>query len=107
LARLTSEREINLMYALPWAYCPEDHLKKFRQENASFLLQVQRYMPILFDPRVGAIEKKSLFADTAWHLNDEGSRVRTDELAAQLRRQRMWKCSDLQKYAGKIAAETF
>lgn len=107
LARLTSEREINLMYALPWAYCPEDHLKKFRQENASFLLQVQRYMPILFDPRLGAIEKKSLFADTAWHLSDEGSRVRTDELAAQLRRQRMWKCSDLQKYAGKIAAETF
>ena len=107
LARLTSEREIKLMYALPWAYCPEDDLKKFRQENASFLLQIQRYMPILFDPRLGAIDKKCLFADTAWHLNDEGSRFRTDELVAQLKRQQMWKCSELQKHAGKIGAETF
>jgi len=107
LAQLTSEREIKLMYALPWAYCPEDDLKKFRQENAAFLLQVQRYMPILFDPRLGAIDKKSLFADTAWHLNEEGSRVRTDELSAQLKRQQMWKCSELQKHAGKSAAVTF
>jgi hypothetical protein len=101
LARLAGEKGVRLMYVLPWAYCPLGQAEKFRQENAAFLLQISNFMPVLRDDRLGAIHDKDLFADSSWHLNLEGSRLRTDVLAAQLLEVRMWEKADLEQFAGR------
>lgn len=101
LARQAGEKGIRLIYVLPWAYCPPAQAEKFRQENANFLLQITNFMPVLLDDRLGAIHEKSLFADSSWHLNLEGSRLRTDTLAGQLRGLRMWEKVDLEKLASR------
>lgn len=101
LAQLAGEKGVRLMYVLPWAYCPLGQAEKFRQGNAAFLLQISNFMPVLRDDRLGAIHDKDLFADSSWHLNLEGSRLRTDVLAAQLLEVRMWEKADLEQFAGR------
>lgn len=97
LQQRANKRQVRLVYVLPWAFCPPSQASKFRKENIQFLLQVEEFMPVLYDPRLGAIHDKSLFADSSWHLNLEGSRLRTDALAAQLRSLQMWERADLEK----------
>lgn len=101
LMQQAKERQIQLVYVLPWAYCPLRQAGKFRQENIRFLLQIEEFMPVLLDPRLGAIHDKGLFADSSWHLNREGSKQRTDELAAQLRSLRSWGRADLERLAAE------
>jgi hypothetical protein len=105
LARQAREKGIRLIYVLPWAYCPPGQAEKFRQENAAFLLQISNFMPVLQDDRLGTIQDKCLFADSSWHLNLEGSGLRTDVLAAQLLEGRIWEKADLEKLAVREGAK--
>ena len=87
--------QVRIVYALPWSYCPPKDLERFQQLNARFLLQVARHLPVVWDPRLGAYPEAAQFADSGFHLNLEGSRIRTDELAASLRSQRVWTEAEL------------
>lgn len=79
-------QNVRLIYALPWAYCPSDQIEAFNKENEHFLAQMAEFMPVLMEPRQGAYDRAEHFADTAYHLNEEGSSVRTRELIDALDR---------------------
>jgi len=93
------EREVRLMYALPWAYCPPSQVSEFQTKNAKFLLLLEPHLPSLYDPRLGALSEKNLFADSPQHLNQEGSWLRTDDLCQWLMKGRMWTKAELKAFA--------
>lgn len=90
---------VRVCYSLPWAWSSMEESVAFRQRNATFLLEVAEYLPVLEDRSMGARTERDLFADTSWHLNQRGSALRSDGLAQQLRDWRMWKPADLKAIA--------
>ena len=80
------ERNIRLAYSLPWGYTPPEAVDSFQADNLAFLEQMKTIMPVLKDPRLGAYTVREHFADTAWHLTEEGSALRTDEFGDQVKR---------------------
>jgi hypothetical protein len=93
------DRGVRVMYALPWAYCPSEQVIEFQRKNAQFLLLLAPYLPILHDPRLGALSAPPLFADSPQHLNREGSRLKTDDLCRRLMEGRMWTQAELKAFA--------
>lgn len=90
-----SERGIRVAYSLPWGYTPAEGVGAFRKENAGFLLQVAEFIPVLKDPMLGADAQGEHFADTVWHLNEEGSRLRTDVLGSAVKNWDVWSLEEL------------
>lgn len=93
------DREVRLVYALPWAFCPSGQLQEFQRKNAQFLVLLEPYLSILYDPKLGAVAEKSLFADSPQHLNQKGSRLKTDDLCQRLMQGRMWTRTELNSSA--------
>jgi hypothetical protein len=91
---------VRVAYSLPWAYAPADKIEEFKKHNARTLLQIAEFIPLLKDPRLGAEPRAELFADTAWHLNEEGSRLRTDQLGDAIRLWEIWPTEELQLFTG-------
>ena len=89
-------RRIRLAYSLPWGYTPGDRVEGFQARNIQFLLQVADIMPVLRDPRLGAYSVREQFADTAWHLDEAGSALRTDSFGEQLEAWSVWTTDELQ-----------
>lgn len=77
---------VRIVYTLPWAYCSREEAPEFRRENLYFLEQMLNHFPVLAEKTVGAYPQAEHFADTAYHLTQEGAKVRTRELADALRR---------------------
>jgi hypothetical protein len=92
-------RGIRIAYSLPWGYCPQEHLESFRKQNANTLLQISEFIPVLKDTTFGADPNPGHFADTAWHLNEEGSRLRTDQLGNAITRWEVWSPEELKQFA--------
>jgi len=86
---------VRIAYSLPWGYCPPEHLETFRRENAAFLREVAKYLPVLKDEELGAQTNPELFADTAWHLNEVGSELRTRRFGQSIRDWELWKPEEL------------
>jgi hypothetical protein len=84
---------------LPWAYCPANKLSEFRKSNADILLQISEFIPVLKDPMLGADPDTGHFADTGWHLNEETSRLRTDQLGDAIRQWKVWAADELRLIA--------
>ncbi len=87
---------VRVAYSLPWSYAPVSARDRFRRENLEFLLQVAAFMPILRDTRLGADTELDHYADTQFHLNEHGSALRSDELAAQIKHWDVWSAAELQ-----------
>jgi hypothetical protein len=88
-------RNVRLAYALPWAYCPPEQMTTFRQQNLATLRDIAGVMDVLADPRLGAYTEKDQFADTAWHLTEQGARIRTAELVPLIQQWKVWTVRDL------------
>jgi len=91
-----SEKHVRVAYSLPWAYAPTDQAEQFRKGNADILIQIAKFIPVLKGPSLGADTEPGHFADTAWHLNEQGSRLRTDELGQALKHWDLWSVQELQ-----------
>jgi hypothetical protein len=89
--------QVRVVYSLRWSYTAPDKAAWFRRQNAQFLLDVAEVVPVLYDPRLGALSNKELFADTPLHLSEKGAALRTDELADQLKRWRLWTVEELRE----------
>jgi hypothetical protein len=89
------ERGVSVAYSLPWAYTPEAEVAAFRKGNAALLLQIMKFMPVLNDPWLGADADAGHFSDTVWHLNEEGSRLRTDGLGRAVKQWSVWSQEEL------------
>ncbi len=91
----SDHRGVRVAYSLPWAYVPPEHVSACQKINGLFLLEVLEFLPALKDPRLGVYSVSSHFADTTNHLNDQGTPVRTDELADQLKFWKLWTPEEL------------
>lgn len=98
-----AQRGIRVAYSLPWRYCPANKLDEFKQANATILLQIAETMPVLKEPLLGADSNAQHFADTAWHLNEGGSQLRTDELGGAVKQWSLWSPGELKLLAGANA----
>jgi len=93
---LCRERGVRLAYSLPWGYTPSAQAAEFRKSNADLLAQIAEFIPVLRDPWLGADTDAGHFADTAWHLNEAGSRLRTEELGRAVKQWDLWSVAELQ-----------
>lgn len=85
-----AKHEIPVAYSLPWSYCTNAEMDERQSRNRDFLKQIEEFLPVLNDPRLGVYSVREHFADTPWHLTAEGAALRTDELAEQIS---AWKIS--------------
>ena len=87
---------MRVAYSLPWGYTPSNQIEQFRKYNAAFLEQIAEFIPVIKDPWLGADADAGHFADSSWHLNEEGSRLRTEELGRAVQRWNTWSVRELQ-----------
>jgi hypothetical protein len=90
-------KKIRLAYSLPWGYCPPENVKAFQQHNLVTLRDIASLIDVLADPRLGAYSNAQQFADTGYHLSEEGARIRTAELVPLIREWHVWNANDLEK----------
>ena len=103
--RLWAEQHrVRVAYPLPWAYVEASEEAAFRQENRDILLQIAQFFPVLKDPRLGACSTREYFSDSAWHLTEDGSALRTDELAQHIKRWELWTEDELRNVPLQPAA---
>jgi hypothetical protein len=95
LAAWTRDRGIRLAYSLPTAYVPASQEREFQARNLELLLEIGDMLPVLREPGLGTDSNPAHFADTGWHLNAEGSRLRTAALGRALRAWDVWSLDDL------------
>ena len=93
------ERDVRVAYSLPWGYTPRAQVAGFRRSNADLLAQIVDFVPVLKDLELGADTEAGHFADTAWHLTEEGSRLRTAELGSAVKQWDVWSAKELQLIA--------
>jgi len=90
------EQGVRVAYAMPWGYAPSAQAAEFRKGNVALLTQIAEFLPVLKDPWLGADTDAGHFADTAWHLNETGSRIRTAALGRAVRQWDVWSVRELQ-----------
>ena len=103
LRQWCDEHQIRVVYSLPWSYCPKSAEKAFQRSNLRTLLQIDEFIPVLNDPMLGADSDLTHFADTAWHLNEDGSRLRTESLGRQLTDWRVWQPGELRRIEAEMS----
>lgn len=96
LRDLSEKKGVRIAYSLPWLYTPVAKAGEYQESCRRFLFQVAEFIPVLRDPRLGAYTVREHFSDTVWHLTVEGSNLRTDTLAQQLKKWEIWARADLQ-----------
>lgn len=104
LAELRStadQRGLRLLYAVPWGFCPADHLSEYRRDMARFLLDIAEILPVLKDPTLGADPRRGNFADTAWHPTPEAVAERMPDVAARLASLPVWSIDELRQTAAE------
>jgi len=101
LAWWCSQRNVRLAYSIPWEFTkPEDEVS-FQKQNAAFLSQVAELMPVLKDTALGVCTNREYYADTGWHLTEQGSNLRSDSLGLQIKEWSTWRQRELQALAGR------
>jgi len=90
---------VEVVYSLPWGWVSQERREPFKRMNAAFLREVARFLPVLKDPSLGAHPVREHFADTEWHLTEEGAELRTDAFAAELKAQACWSVAELEALA--------
>jgi hypothetical protein len=93
--------QVHVVYSLPWQWTPREAVDRVRKGNAEFLLQISEYFPVLRDPIIGADPRVEDFSDTRWHLNEESSVLRTEELGRQVTNWEIWQPDELRRIANE------
>lgn len=78
------KKGIKLCYTLPWIYTEKEFVDLNRHYNEKFLDEVEQYIPVLRDSYMGVCSNRSLYADTSYHLSNEGAHIRSLELVNSL-----------------------
>jgi hypothetical protein len=101
LAEYCRQRNVRLAYSIPWEFTHPDDQVSFQAQNAAFLLRVAELMPVLKDPTLGVCTNRAYYADTGWHLTEEGSNLRSDSLGRQLKEWSTWTEAELRALAAR------
>ena len=100
----SDQHQVRVVYSLPWHWTPPDAVKDFQRKNAEFLLQISEYLPVLRDPLIGADSRIEDFSDLVWHLDEEGSVLRTEELGRELTNWQLWQPHELRRIVEDLSA---
>lgn len=84
IAALAREREVRVVYALPWYFTAEDAVGANRDGRARLLAEIAAILPVLEDPALGVQSDPALFSDTNFHLTAMGSTTRSEGLGRSL-----------------------
>jgi hypothetical protein len=79
-------RGVRVYFSMPWHECTAERAALVRRETAAFLTQMGELMPVLREDDLGIKIDRSLFADTDFHLRQEGARARSTALGELLNR---------------------
>jgi hypothetical protein len=101
LAGWCRQRNVRLAYSIPWGFTKPDDRVSFQKQNAAFLLQVAELMAVLKDPTLGVCTNRDYYADTGWHLTEQGSNLRSDSLGRQIKEWSTWTEGELRTLAGR------
>lgn len=82
--KVANERNIDVYYSLPWLWTRPEAIEVSRHKKALLLKDIQEIIPVLVDPYLGTRVEKELFADTSYHLSDEGANERSRIVANSL-----------------------
>jgi hypothetical protein len=96
-----NKHQIRVAYSLPWSYSLPEKEAAYQRKNIALLIQISDFMPVLKDDHFGADTNIEHFGDTLWHLNQDGSALRTDGLGEQIKNWDTWSVIELsQRRAG-------
>jgi hypothetical protein len=84
IAALAKERQVRVVYALPWYFTAEESAAANRESRARLLEEIAGILPVLDDPALGIQTDPALFSDTNYHLTAAGSEARSRILARGL-----------------------
>jgi hypothetical protein len=87
LKRECARRKLRLVYALPWQYCLPQDAEKLRRQNAEFVKEVAKYLPVLEEANLGVYTNAAGIGDYLYHLNRKGAIERTESLLQALKKQ--------------------
>jgi hypothetical protein len=82
-----ARRKVRLAYALPWQFCLPEDAEKLRRQNAEFVKEVAKYLPVLEEQNLGAYTNAAGVGDYLYHLNRKGAIERTESLLQALKKQ--------------------
>ncbi len=95
------EHRVKVAFSMPWCYVTEPRVAAFRDANIRFLLEVSAILRVLKDPALGIHTVREHYADTEWHLTEEGAALRSSALAAQIKGGRYWTREELARESGE------
>jgi hypothetical protein len=84
LRNAAKKRGVRLVYSMPWQYTSEKSIEENRTNRKSLLKEIEEIIPVIDDGCAGSVSDKSYFSDSGLHLAAEGSKQRTQALAAKL-----------------------
>jgi hypothetical protein len=83
--KAASERNVQVLYSMPWVLTHEDDLAENRSNKAALAEDIQSLIPTLQDGFNGAASDAAYFSDSALHLTAEGSALRSQAVANALK----------------------
>ena len=86
ISNYANSRKIRVFFTLPWECFKREACPAMRSEHQEYLKQVERYMPVLRDPKLGAHDRPEDFLDTGFHMTLEAGKERSIRLAQSLRK---------------------
>jgi hypothetical protein len=91
IARSASNRQVRVVYAMPWHFTAEQSLIQSRANRLELTGDIGTIMPAIDDGYAGAVSDPSYFSDSPLHLTAEGSALRSQAIGAKLQE---WLASD-------------
>jgi hypothetical protein len=85
LAAAAKEKDVTLLYAMPWRLTKPDAEAACRAANQSLLDEINLIIPVLEDGAGGVSTHKDFFSDSLQHLTAEGASARTQALVPALK----------------------
>ncbi len=86
-------RGVKVFYLMPWAYVSDNQAAEERIYNMQFLRVIEKILPVIHEEELGVYSNAEHFADTALHLTEAGSNLRTEILAKSLKLNMDWRKS--------------
>ena len=87
---------VRAVYSLPWSFQEPGKAEYMQSIYCSLLREIAEIIPVFKDPRLGVNTDLGLFSDARYHLTPQGSIIRTDELARQIKTWDIWQPGELE-----------
>ncbi len=94
LRNAATERGIEVVYLLPWAYVPPASAATMREAGERYVDAMEAWIPVLRESAFGVHDVRADFSDTRQHLTEDAAQTRTDAFAAY------WQKFNIEKVTG-------